>query len=54
MTQGVKRWPIIRHVRWFFLAWGFERWWQDYGRHLGAVPNQSDLRFLEAVWEGRA
>lgn len=24
----VKCWPGIRHVRWFFLAWGFERWWQ--------------------------
>lgn len=44
----------IRHVRYFFLAWEFERWWDRLGRHLGAVPNQSDLEFLEKVWRGEA
>ncbi len=50
----MKRWPIIRHVRWFYLNWRFVCWWNGLGRHLGAVPNDADLEYLDRVWEGEA
>lgn len=50
----MKRLPIIRHARWAILCVRFNLWWERIGRHLGAVPNESDVRFLEDVWSGRA
>jgi len=50
----MKCWPVIRHIRWFYLAWRFDRYWQNLGRHIGAVPNPSDLAFLDKVWKGLA
>ena len=50
----MKRWPLIRHVRWAWHAWRFSHWWETWGRYLGAVPNPQDLRYLEDVWDGHA
>lgn len=50
----MKRWPIIRHVRYFYLRTRFNIWWNTIGHVLGAFPNPSDIEFLEAVWKGDA
>lgn len=50
----MKRLPIVRHVRFLWLAWQFDRWWRGVGCHLGAFPNQADFDFLDDVWHGRA
>lgn len=50
----MSRWPVIRHVRYAYLSWRFRGWWQNIGRHLGAVPNESDIKYLENVWKGKA
>ena len=50
----MKRWPVIRHVRYFWLAWQVSRWaraWGQAGIGLG-VPNQADVAHLEAIWRG--
>lgn len=50
----MKRWPIIRHIRWFigsWLVWRHARRWGSLGIGLG-VPNESDLRVLDAIWRG--
>lgn len=48
----MKRLPIIRHIRYYILAWRFWRWWDNVGCHLGVVPNEQDLVYLERVWKG--
>lgn len=50
----MKRWPIIRHIRWFYLHAKFWTWWERVGCYLGAVPNEADLDYLERVWRGEA
>lgn len=44
----------IRHVRYFVLLVRWNIWWNSTGRYLGAFPNESDAKYLDAVWEGRA
>lgn len=49
----MKRWPIIRHIRWAWHVWRFNRWarlWMS----LGYVPNESDLDHLDRIWRGEA
>lgn len=50
----MKRWPIIRHVRYFIIAYHFNRWWFEFGRHHWLVPNESDLKYLDDVWNDHA
>lgn len=50
----VKRLPVIRHTRFLYHAVRFERHvrlWQKMGF---LVPQESDMRHLRAIWEGRA
>jgi hypothetical protein len=42
----------IRHIRYWWLRHKFALWWATVGCHLGAVPNQADLDYLEGVWKG--
>ncbi|WP_305652399.1 hypothetical protein [Methylocystis sp.] len=42
----------VRHVRAVYLAWKFEKWWDECGRYLGAVPNPSDAEYIGKVWRG--
>jgi hypothetical protein len=52
----MKRWPIIRHIRYLVLrarVYEWARWWGDVGIGLG-VPNESDLAQLERIWNGDA
>lgn len=52
----MKRWPIIRHVRYYWLAFRVHMWamkWASMGIGLG-WPNQYDLDRLQEIWEGKA
>ena len=52
----MKRWPIIRHIRYFVLRYRVERWAWECGR-IGfgmGYPNASDLAHLDDIWAGRA
>jgi hypothetical protein len=51
----IKRWPLIRHVRYFYHAWRLYRWaraWNSIG--IGIGPNPADIDHLEAIWRGKA
>ena len=50
----MKRFPIIRHVRFFYLRWRLERW-VDYCRDVGVgvFAQESDWTYLQEVWEGK-
>lgn len=50
----MKRWPVIRHIRYWVLSIKFALWWGRAGRHLGAFPNPNDIEYLNAVWRGKA
>ena len=50
----MKRWFLIRHVRYFVLSWRFNQFirrGQDIG--LAWIPQESDLQFLNDVWSGK-
>jgi hypothetical protein len=49
----MKRWPLIRHLRYVWLAYCFNRWWYTIGRHIWLAPNAADERYLDDVWYGR-
>lgn len=52
----MKRWPIIRHIRFFWFQYRVFRWarmWYEGGIGLGS-PNPSDLYWLEEIWKGKA
>ena len=52
----MKRWPIIRHIRWLILNHRAHQWarhWGKLGVGLG-TPNPADLEYLKAIWEGHA
>ncbi len=47
----MRRWPIIRHVRYFYLRTRFIMWWNQC-QGMFFAPNPSDLEYLEKVWRG--
>ncbi len=49
----MKRWPIIRHVRWLILSYRVERHYQLW-RTLGMLPinRKHDDDVLDAIWRG--
>ncbi len=52
----MKRWPIIRHVRFWWHAWRMQKHYAAYhsmGIGLG-IPAKSDIEHLEAIWRGEA
>jgi hypothetical protein len=48
----MKKWPIIRHVRYFWLKFKFMVWWDKIGSRIFIVPARRDLEYLEKVWRG--
>lgn len=44
----------IRHLRYWIAVARFNLWWQSVGCYLGAIPNESDIRYLQDIWEGKA
>ena len=49
----MKRWPIIRHIRWLYLSWKVERHYEAW-RSLGMLPSnrEHDDKILDAIWRG--
>lgn len=50
------RWPVVRHLRYYFHAYRcyrFAQWCGQRGLGLGH-PNPHDLAVLEAIWKGEA
>ena len=50
----MKRWPIIRHIRYYWLAWRAGRVLARYGRHSYLIVSVEDALYLQDVWRGRA
>jgi hypothetical protein len=52
----MKRWPVIRHVRYWWLNYRVHMWAWNWGRMgigLG-WPNDYDLKVLRDIWDGKA
>jgi hypothetical protein len=49
----MKRWPIIRHIRWLYYNHQLLHWWKHYGQHFWLTPNDADFEFLNDVWNGK-
>lgn len=52
----MKRWPIIRHIRYWWGVYRVNRWarmWGQVGIGLG-YANPSDLQVLDNIWRGKA
>ncbi len=49
----MKRWPVIRHIRYFYHARRLNRWWNEIGSHFWLAVNEQDIQFLEDVWDGK-
>lgn len=50
----MKHWPLIRHVRWWWLNIQVHRWarmWARHGIGLG-FPHETDIAYLDKVWRG--
>lgn len=49
----MKRFPIIRHMRWLYLSWRVEQHYAAW-RKLGMLPSNrdSDDAVLDAIWRG--
>lgn len=50
----MKRLPIIRHIRYFWLKYQMLRWyamWAELGMHAGNMKH--DQRVLDEIWAGR-
>jgi hypothetical protein len=50
----MKRWPLIRHLRWWYLTWQCNRRWRTCAREDWRRPNTTDDALLDAVWKGEA
>ena len=51
--EGMKRWPIIRHVRYFYWCYRVNQHYDSWGM-LGSLPVYigRDYEVLDAIWRG--
>lgn len=54
MLKHPKKWPLIRHIRWFLLAWRLAWWREGVGLGAGISPHPAYERYLQDILEGRA
>jgi hypothetical protein len=49
----MRRWPLIRHVRYFYARWRVNQHYAMWGR-VGALPHHADKDYevLDAIWRG--
>lgn len=49
----MKRWPIIRHVRYFYLLYKVNEHYEFWAQ-MGMMPSNSDNDYavLDAIWRG--
>jgi hypothetical protein len=50
----MKKFWGVRHVRYWYCCFRYNRWWHRVGRHHWLIPAQEDLEYLRNVWEGKA
>ena len=50
----MKRWPIVRHVRYWWLSRRLGRFFTRYDRHSYLLVSVDDMLFLDRVWRGEA
>lgn len=50
----MKRWPIIRHARWLWLAWCLETHLERYAKMGAMGAHPEDEEHLCRVWRGEA
>jgi hypothetical protein len=48
----MKRWPLIRHIRWGYALWQMACWYALWSAVGEVGPAQSDLDILDAIWRG--
>lgn len=48
----MKRWPIIRHIRYYVALYKFNRWWMKMSIYF-ITPNPYDLEYLEGIKSGK-
>lgn len=49
----LKTWPIIRHVRYFWIKHQLENLFNQLGaRHWQVEPTSEELNLLEQIWKG--
>lgn len=46
----MKRWPGIRHIRFWWKQHRFYSW----GNNIGIMPSAAAMAYLSNIWEGRA
>lgn len=49
----MKRWPVVRHIRYVYHHIQIERWyrlWAKLGRH--DMNKSKDLEYLARIWKG--
>lgn len=51
----MKRWIIIRHIRWAWASWNEHRWARMIGRdgYGTGYPEAGKIVKLRRIWEGR-
>jgi len=54
MEVPMKRWPIIRHIRFFYLRYKVNQHYDMWREATGALPVhiQKDYDVLDAIWRG--
>ena len=48
----MKRWPLVRHIRYYWLLYRYNRWWVQVGQWYWLSMNPSDEAYLADVWKG--
>jgi len=48
----VKRWPLVRHLRFWWLRWRFQAWWWQCRSLWWLAPHGTAEAYLGAVWRG--
>ncbi len=50
----MKRWPVIRHVRYWLLLCRVSQELARYGEHAYLIVNLEDAELLGRIWRGEA
>lgn len=53
IAKRVSRLPGVRHVRYWYLSFQFNLFWELHGCHYWMIPNPKDLEYLEGVLAGK-
>jgi hypothetical protein len=48
----MKRLPLIRHIRWFWMLWRINYFWMSCGPGRWFPPDVTEAELLDAIWRG--